>query len=312
MLNCNESHTPFPPNMYLSPYDCPDVDNVNKELQSQYRSIVGSLMFAAIYWRPDIMFAVSHLSRFLHIPGDKHMKVAVHILKYLKKTTKYGLIFKRNTSINTNIIKPILIASCDSNFGGDKDGINITGYGLQLVDISYLGNNDNESNRQLLKQPEYNLISYTSKRQKHVTDSSTYAEYIAAYTTCKRIMNKTQILNELGFNQDTKLGINLFIDNESVKFIAGSWKSGERSIHMNARYHLVRQMYIKKEIFIINIISENNYTDLFTKPLTIKLHNYQRDKLMCGNTIDEIRNNMQLITLKRKHKELDINIEDID
>mmetsp|Transcript_14819 Transcript_14819/g.13404 ORF Transcript_14819/g.13404 Transcript_14819/m.13404 type:complete len:129 (+) Transcript_14819:1477-1863(+) len=73
LTNCNIVSTPLPDGLMLSPHDCPPINEVDRELQSKYRSIVGSLMFAALYWRPDICFSVGHLSRFLHVPGIKHL-----------------------------------------------------------------------------------------------------------------------------------------------------------------------------------------------------------------------------------------------
>jgi hypothetical protein len=119
LTNCNIVNTPLPDGLILSPHDCPPINEVDRELQSKYRSIVGSLMFAALYWRPDICYSVGHLSRFLHIPGTKHLKAAKHILRYLKATKGYGITFKRDYNANTNSIKPRIVSTCDANFGGD-------------------------------------------------------------------------------------------------------------------------------------------------------------------------------------------------
>jgi hypothetical protein len=60
-------------------------DEVNPELQSEYRGIVGSLMYLYQWTRPDLGFAVTFLSRYLHKPGDKHLQAAKHVLCYLKE-----------------------------------------------------------------------------------------------------------------------------------------------------------------------------------------------------------------------------------
>jgi hypothetical protein len=41
-------------------------DEVDPELQSEYRAIVGSLMYLYQWTRPDLGFAVTFLSRYLH------------------------------------------------------------------------------------------------------------------------------------------------------------------------------------------------------------------------------------------------------
>jgi hypothetical protein len=89
-------NTPMPPGKYLTPEDCPPIQELDLELQSRYRSLIGSLMYAALFWRPDIAQATAHLSRFLHAPGIMHWKYAIHILKYLQGTTHYGLLYKHD------------------------------------------------------------------------------------------------------------------------------------------------------------------------------------------------------------------------
>ena len=48
-----------------------------------YREAVGSLMHAAIVSRPDIMFAVSLVSRYLNCYDESHWNAVKKILKYL-------------------------------------------------------------------------------------------------------------------------------------------------------------------------------------------------------------------------------------
>ena len=69
MSDCNPVKTPLPRDMNLSLMDCPD--EVDPKLQREYRAIVGSLMYLYQWTRPDLGFAVTFLSRYLHKPGEK-------------------------------------------------------------------------------------------------------------------------------------------------------------------------------------------------------------------------------------------------
>lgn len=69
-------------------------------VQAPYREAVGSLMYLAIGTRPDIAFALSTVSQYLESPDKIHWNAVKRILKYLKGTVDYGLIFKANTSLN--------------------------------------------------------------------------------------------------------------------------------------------------------------------------------------------------------------------
>ena len=58
-----------------------------------YASAVGSLMYAMLCTRPDICYAVGVVSRFQSNP-DPDLWIAVkHILKYLRKTRDYMLVY---------------------------------------------------------------------------------------------------------------------------------------------------------------------------------------------------------------------------
>ena len=67
MADCNPKAKPLNVDLNLSLLDCPD--EVNAELQSQYRELIGSLMFLYQWTRPDLGYAVPFLSRYLHKPG---------------------------------------------------------------------------------------------------------------------------------------------------------------------------------------------------------------------------------------------------
>ena len=74
-------------------------DEVDPELQSEYRAIVGSLMYLSHWTRPDLGFAVTFLSRYLHKPGEKHLQAAKHALRYLKGTVELGIRYTRDLTI---------------------------------------------------------------------------------------------------------------------------------------------------------------------------------------------------------------------
>nr|CAD1838543.1 unnamed protein product [Ananas comosus var. bracteatus] len=59
-----------------------------------YRSLIDCLMYLTAT-RPDIMFPVSVLSRFLNCVSELHMVAAKSVLRYLKGTISYGIKFCR-------------------------------------------------------------------------------------------------------------------------------------------------------------------------------------------------------------------------
>ena len=113
--------------------DCPD--EVNAELQSQYRELIGSLMFLYQLTRPVLGYTVIFLSRHLHKPGVKHLTQAKNVLRYLKGTQDYGIHYTRditrlglrNQKLNT------LYALSDSDFAGCSEAARSTSGSIILI-----------------------------------------------------------------------------------------------------------------------------------------------------------------------------------
>jgi hypothetical protein len=53
--------------------------------------MIGSLMYLASVTRPDILFAVSKLSRFTYNPGDDHWRAFMRVMHYLIGTMDYRI-----------------------------------------------------------------------------------------------------------------------------------------------------------------------------------------------------------------------------
>ena len=68
---------------------------------SLYKSIVGSLMYLTST-SPNIMHAISLISRFMERKKEAHWQVAKRILRYVKGTKRYGILY--TTSENFELI----------------------------------------------------------------------------------------------------------------------------------------------------------------------------------------------------------------
>jgi hypothetical protein len=120
MTECKSVKMPLPRDSNLSLIDSPD--EINPELQSVYSGIVGSLMYRYQWTHPDLGFAVTFLSRYLHKPGDKHLQASKHV-RCLKATVELGIQRRRDLArlqareqeLN------VLYGLSDSDFAGCKD-----------------------------------------------------------------------------------------------------------------------------------------------------------------------------------------------
>ena len=63
--------------------------------ETTYRQLVGSLIYLTLT-RPDISSAVGVMSRYMQSPKKPHLDATRRILRYVKGTIDYGLLYKRN------------------------------------------------------------------------------------------------------------------------------------------------------------------------------------------------------------------------
>ncbi|CAL9016681.1 unnamed protein product, partial [Prunus brigantina] len=87
MMGCKPVNTPMEENHKLG--ECTDHKPTNKE---QYQRLVGRLIYLS-HMRPDIAYAVSVVSQFMHSPSEVHRDAVNRILRYLKSTPGKGLMY---------------------------------------------------------------------------------------------------------------------------------------------------------------------------------------------------------------------------
>eukprot|EP01018_Ginkgo_biloba_P015850 Gb_34468 [translate_table: standard] len=108
MQNNKAIITPIAMGVKLSKED--ERKNVDSTL---YKSLVGSLMYLTAI-RPDIMYVVSLISRFMENPHDTHLQVGKRILRYVKGTTNHGIFYEKNDALK-------LAGYTDSDWVRNKD-----------------------------------------------------------------------------------------------------------------------------------------------------------------------------------------------
>eukprot|EP00253_Pinus_taeda_P021899 PITA_21899 len=108
MQDCKPTTTPMEPGLKLSAQSSSlPVD------ETLFRQLVGNLIYLTAT-RPDISFAVSYISRFMSAPKADHWIAAKRVLRYVRDTSDYGLLYTRNSD-------PILSAYTDSDWAGSID-----------------------------------------------------------------------------------------------------------------------------------------------------------------------------------------------
>jgi len=94
MTACSPASTPIEENLKLHG-DSNQVPT-NKE---RYQRLVGRLMYLA-HTRPDLAYALSVISQFMHSPSEEHMNVVIRILRYLKSSPGKGILFTKGQNLD--------------------------------------------------------------------------------------------------------------------------------------------------------------------------------------------------------------------
>jgi hypothetical protein len=90
MSDCNGALTPLDPNQDL--YETLNDENENR-VDVPYQELIGCLMYLAQSTRPDIAYSVGVLSRFNNCYSQIHWTAAKRVLRYLKRTLNWKLVF---------------------------------------------------------------------------------------------------------------------------------------------------------------------------------------------------------------------------
>ncbi|PRQ44810.1 putative RNA-directed DNA polymerase [Rosa chinensis] len=94
MLGCRPADTPIEQNHKLAEYP-----NQTLTEKARYQRLVGRLIYLS-HTRPDIAYAVSVVSQFMHNPSETHMEAVIRILRYLKSAPGKGLMFSKHSHLD--------------------------------------------------------------------------------------------------------------------------------------------------------------------------------------------------------------------
>lgn len=244
MSECNAVAIPADPNQVLSNFDD------SEPAKFPYRQLIGSLMYLAVGTRPDIAFSVGNASRYMEQPKIPHVAAAKRILKYIKGTLDFGIVYKSKADNQ-------IVGYSDSDYGGDVETRRSTSGFAFLI-----GNG---------------TISWSSERQKSVALSTTEAEYVAASNAIRELIWLQRLTGELTQNQfgATKF----FMDNQSAIRLVKNPVLHKRSKHIDIRYHFVREQFKEEKFSLDYVRTDDQVADIFTKAIPKVRFQYLRAQL---------------------------------
>jgi hypothetical protein len=243
MLGCQPVSTPIDSNHKL----CAESGNpMNKE---RYQRLVGRLIYLC-HTRPDISYAVSVVSRYMHDARSGHLDVVYRILRYLKSSRGKGLMFRSHGHLNVN-------GYCDADWASCLD--------------------DRRSTSDYCVFVGGNLVSWRSKKQSIVSRSTAEAEYKAMSLVVSEMLRIRNLLSEL--NVLRKGPSRLLCDNISAISIANNLVQHDRTKHVEIDRFFIKEKLDDGTIELSHVNSGRQIADSLTKGLGAKDCNVACDKM---------------------------------
>ncbi|KAJ9559520.1 hypothetical protein OSB04_004680 [Centaurea solstitialis] len=235
MEDCNSVKNPIVPGCKLIKDDQSGFVDVGL-----YRQMVGCIMYLATT-RPDLMFVISLLSRYMEAPTEQHMAAMKRVLRYIRGTLNFGVYYKKTECDQ-------LMAFFDSDYAGDYDNRRSTsGYVCFFNGAA---------------------IAWSSKRQPIVTLSTTEAEFVAATACACQVVWLRRILEHIGLPQEERTIVNC--DNMSTIKLSRNPVMHNRSKHIDVKHYFLRDLVSAGVIELEYCNTQAQVADIMTKPLKLE------------------------------------------
>ena len=208
-----------------------------------YISAVGSLIYLAIATCPDIAYSVGVLARFNTNPGKLHWAAVKHLFRYLRGTLDVKLTYAPDPPTPEQFV-----TYSDADHGGCKD----TGYstGAHVIKMGT------------------GAVSWRSKLQGIVTNSTCVAEYIAAVSAGEELLSMRNLFLELGY--DFSAPHTLCIDNQLMISVTQKPTHHGKMKYLDLKYFWIKDAVAKqKTIQTVYCPTDFMVADILTKALTV-------------------------------------------
>lgn len=220
-------------------FDHSDDDELSNVSSDIYRSVIGSLIYAAICTRPDLCWIVSKLSQFLNVPVTQKRWIIVKRVLWYIQGTKTQKLFFRKSPFN-------LTGFCDANWGEAPDRKSTTGYCFSLSESGT------------------GMLTWKSRKQSPVALSSCEAEYVSMSNAVQEGMYLRQLLHDV-FDLKSLPDVGLMCDNQGAMMLASKVQVSEKSKHNDIKVHFIRQCVAEGSVKLRYLPSKQMVADCLTK-----------------------------------------------
>lgn len=224
--------------------------------------MIGCLLYLGLRRPPDILAPVLILARFQNAPTAFSYRSVKRVLRYIRGTTDFGITYHSAGSMEMQ-------SFVDSDYAGDTlDHNSMTGYLIKLGEA---------------------LVIWGSKKQTAVALSTCESEYYALGSAVQEVIWIKRVFKEAGLKVNCE-NVPVRSDNQA----AISWAVSEKNLyrrakHIDVRIHFIRNLVKEMLVVIVYVPSEDNDSDILTKPLGPAIFQKIRIRLGLGAEIEEER-----------------------
>ncbi|EDK44043.1 conserved hypothetical protein [Lodderomyces elongisporus NRRL YB-4239] len=254
MEDCKAEITPT-----VTSQDLSNINDTQKRFEdgTQYRSLVGKLLFAANTVRYDISYIVGVLSRYLQEPKEMHWNAAKRVLRYLKGTKDFGLNYK-------SLIDHNIYGYTDADYANDKmTRRSVTGFIFKYAGC---------------------IITWRSKKQPTVATHTGEAEFMSLCEGAKEALWLNNLLKEFGIQVKETI---IYEDNTTAISLAKHPYKHHQTKHIDVKLLFIRDHIISGNIKVEYIQTERQIADMLTKSLPKP--QFEKLKDLCENGNHENR-----------------------
>ena len=246
MIDCKSMNIFMKSNIFNVMMSFDDDYKADNDIIYWYSLIIESLMYAMIMTRSSLIYSLSVLLRYCFNLNSTHVKAIIRVLKYIKETLDYDIHYENKE----NLIKYI------------------------NVDFAKAVNNRHFINDYVFFLSK-NLISWNSKRQNLITQSSCESKYVVFNEVNKEAIWLRQLLHQLKIILKKMLTV-IWTDNQKTIVFAENSKFHRRIKHIDVKYHWVREAIADdkinlKYLFISEMIANELIKSLIVKKFAIFL-----------------------------------------
>ena len=232
MDNCATVGTPLP----AKTLDAASVESPTLDVKKfRYARLVGKLAYASNCTRPDISAAVNFLTRFMSKPTEYTWQLAKRVLRYVKGTIDYSLIYHGSGD-------PIPTCWQDASFADGPGRRSRTGFVILMCDAA---------------------VAWGSRLQVTVCLSTVEAEYVALCAAAQELKYILQLLESFGIAIHRPVLVHE--DNKGCVFLAMNMSTTNKSKHIDIKYHFIRQCIREKKMTVVWCETSQMIADILTK-----------------------------------------------